>query len=86
MSDDERRSLGVDVLVGNRMKHMIPEMASDWFGKKEAGTALSLFRDDIMTGGSWTDCFLTGPDSTRERSLRSRTDAAISAAIASYPM
>jgi len=61
MSDDERRSLGVDVLVGNRMKHMIPEMASDWFGKKEAGTALSLFIDDIMTGGSWDGLFLDRP-------------------------
>ncbi len=29
-------ALGVDVLVGNRVKHMIPEIASDWLEKRKA--------------------------------------------------
>ena len=61
MSDDERRSLGVDVLVGNRMKHMIPEIASDWLEKKEGRSSLSLFKEDIMTGGSWDELLLDRP-------------------------
>ena len=61
MSDAEREALGVDVLVGNRVKHMIPEIASDWLEKKEGRSSLSLFKEDIMTGGSWDELLLDRP-------------------------
>ena len=35
MSGPERESLGVDIIVGNRVKHRIAELAADWFEKDE---------------------------------------------------
>ncbi len=61
MSDSDRAALGVDILIGNRMKHKIAELASDWFTKKERGPYLSVFDDDIMTDGSWDGLLLDRP-------------------------
>ena len=61
MSDSDRASLGVDILIGNRMKHKIAELVSDWFTKKEQKTSLSIFDDDIMTDGSWDGLLLDRP-------------------------
>ncbi len=61
MSDAERKTLNIDILIGNRMKHKIPEIASDWFIKKERGSCFSIFDDDIMTDGSWDDLILDRP-------------------------
>ena len=61
MSASDRVTLGVDILIGNRMKHKIAELASDWFTKKERGPSLSIFDDDIMTDGSWDGLMLDRP-------------------------
>ncbi len=61
MSDAERKTLNIDILIGNRMKHKIPEIASDWFIKTERGSCFSIFDDDIMTDGSWDDLLLDRP-------------------------
>ncbi|PKL02152.1 MAG: hypothetical protein CVV55_05885, partial [Synergistetes bacterium HGW-Synergistetes-2] len=61
MSDSDRVTLGVDILIGNRMKHKIAELAADWFIKNERRSCFSIFDDDIMTDGSWDDLLLDRP-------------------------
>ena len=61
MPDSDRAALGVDILIGNRMKHKVTELAADWFTKKERGSSLSIFDDDIMTDGSWDGLLLDRP-------------------------
>ena len=61
MPDSDRAALGVDILIGNRMKHKVAELAADWFTKKERGSSLSIFDDDIMTDGSWDGLLLDRP-------------------------
>lgn len=61
VSESEKETLGVDILVGNRRKHRIPELASDWFTKNERGTCFSVFDEDIMTDETWDDLLLDRP-------------------------
>jgi len=61
MSDSDRAALGVDILIGNRMKHKIAELAAEWFTKKEPGSTFSIFDDDIMTDSSWDALLLDRP-------------------------
>ena len=61
MSDSDRAALGVDILIGNRMKHKIAELAADWFTKKETKSTFSIFDDDIMTDRSWDWLLLDRP-------------------------
>ena len=61
MSDSDRAALGVDILIGNRMKHKIAELAAEWFTKKEPGSTFSIFDDDIMTDRSWDTLLLDRP-------------------------
>ncbi|NLD05572.1 MAG: tRNA (N(6)-L-threonylcarbamoyladenosine(37)-C(2))-methylthiotransferase MtaB [Synergistaceae bacterium] len=61
MPESERKTLGVDILIGNRMKHRISELASDWFTKKEIGPCLSIFDKDIMTDETWDNLFFDRP-------------------------
>ncbi len=43
MPDSDRAALGVDILIGNRMKHKVAELAADWFTKRENRDHLFLF-------------------------------------------
>lgn len=61
MSESEKEILGVDILIGNRRKHMMIELAFDWFTKKERGQCFSVFDEDIMTDETWDDLLLDRP-------------------------
>ena len=61
MSGPERDSLGVDIIVGNRMKHRIAELAADWFEKDEKCSSRSILQDDIMKAPSWDALYLDRP-------------------------
>ena len=61
LPEPERESLGVDIIVGNRVKHRIAELAADWFENKRKGPNLSILQDDIMTEGSWDALNLDRP-------------------------
>jgi threonylcarbamoyladenosine tRNA methylthiotransferase MtaB len=61
VSESEKETLGVDLLIGNRRKHKISELVSDWFTKKERVQCFSVFDDDIMTDETWDDLLLDRP-------------------------
>lgn len=61
MSESDRNNLGVDIWVGNRKKHMISELVSEWIVNKGSSCALSTFDNDIMTDETWDGLFLDRP-------------------------
>ena len=61
MSGPERESLGVDIIVGNRVKHRIAELAADWFEKDEKCSSRSILQDEIMKAPSWDALYLDRP-------------------------
>lgn len=61
MSASEREALGVDILIGNRMKYMIPELVSDWFKKERKDAGISIFDEDIMADENWDALLLDRP-------------------------
>ena len=61
MSGTDRDALGVDVVIGNRMKYMIPEVASEWFSKNESRAGISIFDDNIMNSNKWDPLLLDRP-------------------------
>ncbi|NLX84354.1 MAG: tRNA (N(6)-L-threonylcarbamoyladenosine(37)-C(2))-methylthiotransferase MtaB [Synergistaceae bacterium] len=61
MSSSQREALGVDIVVGNRMKYRIPQLASEWFSNNEKRTGLSVLDDDIMNTDKWDPLLLDRP-------------------------
>ena len=61
MSGTDRDALGVDVVIGNRMKYMIPQIVSEWFSKNESGAGISIFDDNIMSSNKWDPLLLDRP-------------------------
>jgi threonylcarbamoyladenosine tRNA methylthiotransferase MtaB len=61
MTEAEREALGIDIVVGNRLKHRIPELVSDWY---ESGGKIPLpviYDDDLMNDTFWDPLFLDKP-------------------------
>jgi threonylcarbamoyladenosine tRNA methylthiotransferase MtaB len=54
----QARSLGIDLLVGNRKKSDIPRIVMEYLGK---GPEESIFRVDVMHNDSWDDLFMDFP-------------------------
>lgn len=50
MDERERLALGIDIAVGNRVKHKVPELLRDWFGDRRAISELDL---SVLKGQSW---------------------------------
>lgn len=61
MTESEKESLGVDILVANRMKHRITELALGWFEKSEERPCITILNEGILEDGSWDDLSLDRP-------------------------
>lgn len=60
LSEAERRELGVDIAVGNRLKYKIPLLLENWFEGKER-SQLFAPDGDILSGHSWDKLLLDRP-------------------------
>lgn len=60
MKDAERQALGIDIAVGNRLKHKIPELLNAWFAEKQI-TPLSELDHDILSAQMWDKLELDHP-------------------------
>jgi len=61
MSSSERDVLGVDIVIGNRMKYRIPQLVSEWFSNDESRAGNSIFYEDIMNADKWDPLLLDRP-------------------------
>lgn len=58
ISDAEQKELGVDVVVGNRLKYMLPKLLEKWL---QNGESISLLDEKILTEKSWDNLALDRP-------------------------
>lgn len=60
LTDEERDGLGVDIVVGNRLKHLLPQVLACWFagGVKNS---LSLLDDKLLEDAAWDGLALDRP-------------------------
>ena len=61
MSTADRDALGVDIVIGNRIKYMIPQVASEWFSNNASRAGISIFDDNIMNSNTWDPLLLDRP-------------------------
>ncbi len=61
VSDEERRLLGIDIIIGNRLKYKLPELLADWYRTGESDKPISCFNEAILTERSWDKLVLDRP-------------------------
>jgi len=61
LSEDEGRDLGIDIIIGNRVKHRLPEMIENFYKNGRAEKPLLVFDKDICGQTSWDDLVLDRP-------------------------
>ncbi|MDR3255251.1 MAG: MiaB/RimO family radical SAM methylthiotransferase [Synergistaceae bacterium] len=61
LDDEELSRLGVDIVVGNRMKQEIPDALEGWFEAPVRAGVLSLRADDVSENKQWDELFLDRP-------------------------
>ncbi|MDI9370607.1 MAG: MiaB/RimO family radical SAM methylthiotransferase [Synergistaceae bacterium] len=58
LDEAEARELGIDILLGNRKKHMLPELLADF---PSGGKGLSVIRGDVLECDEWDPLFQCRP-------------------------
>ena len=61
ISEEERISLGLDIVVGNRLKHLIPELAAEHFEKNAERPFSVIPQNEILKEQSWDSLELDRP-------------------------
>lgn len=60
ITDEERDALGVDIILGNRLKHLLPQVLASWFaGGVKKG--LSLLDEGLLSDAAWDGLTLDHP-------------------------
>jgi threonylcarbamoyladenosine tRNA methylthiotransferase MtaB len=60
VTDEERSGLGIDIILGNRLKHLLPQALASWFadgGRK----GFTLLDDKLLTDEAWDGLSLDRP-------------------------
>lgn len=60
MAEEERRGLGIDIAVGNRLKYKIPGLLKEWF-ETGGGSPSAELDDNITSARSWDKLELDHP-------------------------
>ncbi|MGI6442850.1 MAG: MiaB/RimO family radical SAM methylthiotransferase [Synergistaceae bacterium] len=53
INEKERRKIGIDILVGSRMKHRLPDILADYFEFPERSTHYLLSEESLLKEKSW---------------------------------
>ncbi len=61
ISEEERTALGLDIVVGNRLKHLIPELAAQHFEKGSEAAFSVIPQTEIIKEPSWDSLELDRP-------------------------
>ena len=61
INEEERCALGLDIVVGNRLKHLIPQLAHEYLQNSKADAFSVLLPEDILTEPSWDSLTLDRP-------------------------
>lgn len=59
LTDEQLDELGIDIAVGNRQKHLIPDLLEEYFAS--GGRPSSTYSEDIMTDDTWDTLELDCP-------------------------
>ncbi|MCE5201036.1 MAG: tRNA (N(6)-L-threonylcarbamoyladenosine(37)-C(2))-methylthiotransferase MtaB [Synergistaceae bacterium] len=70
ISGAERELLDIDIVIGNRMKHKLPELLSQWYANEGIKKDISLFDDNILAESSWDGLMLDHPRMHRRAFLK----------------
>ncbi len=61
LTGTEMDQLRIDIVIGNRLKYRVAELASEWFSDSVKRRRFSVIRDDIMQTASWDPLQLDRP-------------------------
>ena len=61
INEEERCALGLDIVVGNRLKHLIPQLAHEYLQNSKADAFSVLLPEDILAEPSWDSLTLDRP-------------------------
>lgn len=61
ISEAERELLGIDIVIGNRLKFKLPYLLAEWYSNVKTRNSFSVFKDSILSDKEWDGLVMDRP-------------------------